>query len=465
MRNNFHCPIISTLIFLSSSLSDDTPDVSTEILSLWIICGDQYYLENEQELSKLELSDQFPDNYPPDLIRPTIGCRAICQRSLKLIDRALNDMEEWQEAIRLHATKLLTQMLIHCEKTIGPLLIEIIPVLASKCHDEDKQVAKEGLRATKIMGILIEFNNWKGHMLESLMKWKNLGNLKCLTTLFVNCGQAEEKWKSLDEILGAIIEVELFYMADPEMQEHLLYLIEVMIKGVLDGQKKSGEGKETSVEYKFYRVLMSILSFCGMEEDIKTKAEELLTMLVNDNQKLHEEHLPTILKGLDFLEEGSEEAVLFLHGLIVYGGFRLSYFNELIEGIKKVLVESNDNSEGKVKLLSGVSMAMRKWQETMGEENSTSEVVNNFIDQCLLKMIIWKAGTSNEAIRSMATVAMYALLEADKKAAVVVIPNYVKYLIGLMEDQSVATRQYSTRIMTLVGEMEVQQLKMTSQGE
>lgn len=110
-------------------------------------------------------------------------------------------------------------------------------------------------------------------------------------------------------------------------------------------------------------------------------------------------------------------------------------------------------------------MAMRKWQETMGEENSTSEVVNNFIDQCLLKMIIWKAGTSNEAIRSMATVAMYALLEADKKAAVVVIPNYIKYLIGLMEDQSVATRQYSTRIMTLVGEMEVQQLKMTSQGE
>lgn len=433
--------------------------MATEIHSLWIKCGEKYYEENEQELEKQELGDLPIENYPPDVQRPSIGCRAICQRSLKLVDRALNDMEEWQEAVRLHATRLLVQLLIHCEQSVGPLLMEIIPVVASKCNDEDRQVSKEALKATKLIGVLIDFKNWKGHALESFVKWRNLGNLKCLTALLASCPQ-ECKWEALDEILSAIIEVELCYMADPVFQKHLLYLMEMLLKGNLHRGKTDDQ-----VEYKFYRIFLTILAFCGSEEVIQSKAEELLEKLSTDNGKLHEKHLPVVLNALDFLEEGSDEAVLVLHGLIVYGGFRVAYLNALKEAIQKVLYTS-DNSEGKVKLLSGVSTALRRWPETMGvEERLKSSTVNIFIDQCLLKSIIWKAGRSNEAIRSIATVALYALLESVGDTAVSVIPGYVKYLIGLMEDQSVSTRQYSTRILTLIGPMEVQHLKQASQGK
>lgn len=432
--------------------------MSTEIRALWIKCGDQYYEENEQELSKLELIDEVPENYPPDLIRPTLGCRAICQRSLKLIDRALNDMEEWQEGIRLHATKLLTQMLVHCERTVGPLLIEIIPVLAAKCDDEDRLVTKEAVRAAKIMGILVELKNWKPHALESLVKWRNLGNLKCLTTLFASSSQTD-KWNSLDEILSAVIEVEMSYMADPVFQEHLLYFMEMLLSGFV----QHGSGTTSTTQSKFYRIFVTILSFCEAGQDVRGTAEEQLEKLTNLNPKIHEDHLPTILKGLDFLEEAAEESVLFLHGLIVYGGIRPFYLPELMEAIKRVL-NASDSSEGKVKLLSGISIALRNWPLTMCEA-SNAEVVNDFIDQCILKSIIWKAGTSNEAIRSMATVALFAVLEADRSSAKIVIPSYVKYIVGLMEDQSVSTRKFSTKIMTLVGPMDVQKLKMTIQGE
>lgn len=431
--------------------------MSTEINLLWIKCGEQYYEENEQELSKLELCDEVPVNYPPDLVRPTIGCRAICQRSLKLIDRTLHDMEEWQENVRLHATKLLTQMLIHCERTIGPLLIEIIPVLAAKCNDEDKLVTREALKASKILGVLIAFKNWQDHALESFVKWRNLGNLKCLTTLFTSCPQSE-KWESVEKILNALIEVELYYMADPEFQEHLLYFMGVLLNGWLDQ-----DVKEKDVEYRFYRIVMTILSFSG-EEDLQAKAGELLELMLKRNGELHEDHLITILNGLDFLEDGSDESVIFLYGLIVFGGFRPVYLQELLEAINKVLYVS-ENSEGKVKLLSGITMGCKRWTETMPEGHTTSVQMDKFIDQCLLKSIIWKAGASNEAIRSMATVAMFALFEADKKSALEVIPAYVKYLIGLMEDPSVSTRQYSTKILTLIGPMEVEKLKQVVNGE
>lgn len=434
-------------------------EVSLEVQSLWTKCGEKYYEENEQELSKLELCDEQPPEYPPDLLRPSLGCRAICQRSMKLVDRALTDMEEWQEAVRLHATKLLTQLLIHCERTVGPLLIEIIPVLAAKCNDEDRQVTREALKATKVLGVLVEFDNWKGHMLESFVKWRNLGNLKCLTALFASSPQKKEKWKSLDEILAAIVQVELYYMADPDFQQHLLYLMEMLVKGYLEDVKAQ---RDPAVEYKLYRIFMTLLSFCGAEQEIQSKAEELLDKIATVNGKLHEDHLPTILRGLDFLEEGADEAVLFLHGLIVHGGVRSTYLIELKEALRKVLYDS-DNSEGKVKLLSGMAIALRRWAETMGE-TSTSAVVNEFVEQCLLTSIIWKAGMSSEAIRSIATVALFALLESDRKSAASVIPNYVKYLIGLMEDQSVATRQYSTRIMTLIGPMQCENLKLASQG-
>lgn len=369
-------------------------------------------------------------------------------------------MEEWQEAVRLHATKLLAQLLIHCEKTVGPLLMEIIPVLASKCNDEDRQVAKEALKASKLLGILIDFNNWKGHALESLIKWRNLGNLKCLTALFASSAQ-DCKWQGVDEILAAVVEVELYYMADGEFQEHLLYLMDMLLKGYKEHQE---EKSTVAVQYKFYRIIMTILSFCGPEEEIQSRAEELLQNMITINPKLHEDHLPTILSGFDFLEDGSDESILFLHGLIVYGGMRVAYLTPLKEAIKKVLHDS-DNSEGKVKLLSGLAIAMRKWMERIGEEFSTSQLVEEFVEECLLKCIIWKAGTSSEAIRSIATVVLYALSESDKKSARVVIPKYLKYLIGLMEDQSVATRQYSTRIMTLVGPMDGQNLRLASQGE
>lgn len=432
-------------------------EVREEIRLLWAKCGDQFYEENEQELSKLELIDQVPANYPPDLMRPSLGCRAICQRSLKLTDRALHDMEEWQEAVRLQSTKLLTQMLIHCEQTIGPLLFDIIPVLAAKCNDEDRQVTKEALKATKMMGILVAFKNWASHSLESLKKWRNLGNLKCFTALFV-ASPEEGKWDSLEEILRTIVETEFCLVDDSVFQEHLLFLVEILLEGFVKGAERANGD---TIEELFYRITITILSFCGPEEAPLSKAQELLTKLDKVHGKIHEKHLLGVLRGIEYLEDGADESVLLLHGLIVCGGIRAVYLEDLMEAINKV--NQSDNSDGKVKLLSGLSIALRQWPETMGEE-ATVAVMDKFIDRCLLKLIIWRAGTSNEAIRSMATVALYAILNADEENAQQVIGTYVKYLVGLMEDQSVTTRKFSTRICSLIGPMGLENLKAASQG-
>ena len=46
------------------SLTDDFEETRNEIIEKWEECGRQYFLENENELAKLELIDHLPNNYP-----------------------------------------------------------------------------------------------------------------------------------------------------------------------------------------------------------------------------------------------------------------------------------------------------------------------------------------------------------------------------------------------------------------
>ena len=81
------------------------------------------------ELQKLLLIDAIPENYPNDSIipkRPTLGCRALVQRSLKVLNIVLHEMEDWKEEVRLHSTKLLKQIVIHSESFLAIKLVEFL---------------------------------------------------------------------------------------------------------------------------------------------------------------------------------------------------------------------------------------------------------------------------------------------------------------------------------------------------
>lgn len=109
--------MILTIIFYS--LSDETLEVRNEIQEQFNLAGELYFTENELELQKLVLIDQQPEHYPADIKRPTLGCRALVQRSLNVLNIVLHEMEDWKEDVRLHSTKLLKQIVIHSESFLA----------------------------------------------------------------------------------------------------------------------------------------------------------------------------------------------------------------------------------------------------------------------------------------------------------------------------------------------------------
>lgn len=87
--------------------------------------------------------DDIPENYMQDIKRPTLGCRAIVQRSLRMLNVTLYEMEDWKDEVRLHSLKLLGQIVIHCEKYLTSKFMDIYPVLAKSCRDSDGAVVIE----------------------------------------------------------------------------------------------------------------------------------------------------------------------------------------------------------------------------------------------------------------------------------------------------------------------------------
>lgn len=85
----------------------------------------------------------IPENYIKDIVRPSLGCRAIMERSLRMINIILNEMEDWKDEVRLHSLKLLGQVVIHCEKMLTIKFMEIFPVLSDSCMDGVKSVVNE----------------------------------------------------------------------------------------------------------------------------------------------------------------------------------------------------------------------------------------------------------------------------------------------------------------------------------
>lgn len=148
------------------SLKDDSPEVREEIEKLWIKCGKLYFEENQTELDKIEMIDKKPNNYPDNIKRPTLGCRALVQRNLKFVKSVMWETSDWKEEIRLHSLKLMWQIVLHAEKYISKDFMEIFPHLSRACEDTDVNVAK----MVRIFFFKFYFHENSSYMCVSLRK-------------------------------------------------------------------------------------------------------------------------------------------------------------------------------------------------------------------------------------------------------------------------------------------------------
>lgn len=346
-------------------MKDETADIRDEINSRFVDGGQKYYEENEMELQKLELIDgEFPcDDYLEKVsaIRPTLGCRALVQRSLRMVSIILNEMTDWKVEVRLHALKLLWQMVRHAEKAFTVKFLETLPVLSKCCQDDERCVVDEAKHVAKLMGRLLTYDEWIEQTLGQLEKLKpSLGLLRCVSFLFAG---ADERFKFGTgwRVAKAIADPSVCHSLDERYQSAILDIVEQLVD--LHLANDDAEHDNRSMEEKhLFQILVktSSLSNAQSTDALGQRGERLINKLCRspaNRMAFNAKYVGSIIDSIEDLDcEHSErsERILLLYGCIKLCRFQVEYFDSMKRAIRLVL--SHSEVKAKIKILTATSI-------------------------------------------------------------------------------------------------------------
>ncbi|XP_053661046.1 dynein axonemal assembly factor 5 [Anopheles marshallii] len=460
-------------------LCDETVEVRVDIESGWKMAGEQYYQENETELSKVALIEKLPIGYPVErYVRPTVACRAIVQRSLRVVNLVLHEMEEWKDNIRLHATKLLKQLVLHAERAFSTLFIEVNPVLAKACMDAERSIVLEALNVCELMGILLDYDTWSQHVLNTFRKYPTIGQLRCMRTLFASCVQIEAKCNDVRKFAALLLDPDVCHNhEDAAYQRELLEFCSILAS---IGQKRdkltagleeitvteSDGAEHQTLERILYTVALKVVAFCqDMEEKASVRAfgMEVLQLLDSDVARLHQHHLASVLCSIGHLDSENSDAstsILLLCGIVSMCGFQETYFTVLEETLRKALKHAAP--EGKVKIFSAISVAMLSWNDHNRQPKEEQiSMLKTFTESLIAPHLVWSAGRSAESIRTMATACFASMAQGVQLDVYMsLLPNYLNVLAGLIDDNCISTRAYTLKALVRLQPLNFESLKL-----
>lgn len=351
-------------------MKDDFHDIREEVSAQFVRCGEKYFEENEKELQKIELIDhEFPcSNYTETVCkqRPTLGCRALVQRSLRMIVIIVKEMLDWKESVRLHSLKLLWEVVLFAEKAFTCKFMEVFPTLAKTCQDDDKSVVEEAQRVAYLMGRLLDYENWMEHAIRDIKKFPSiLGILRCFNSLFAGA-ELRDKQNSVEEIAKLISTTEMCHNLNDCYQSALLDLIEQLVDIHLEKVDLTVSAEPNEEEKYLFEVLVKTVALSNAHEhdEIGTCGQHLYERFCRGDknrvilQGKYMKHVIEDIEDLDCEHSERSERIVMLFGLIKLCGFQMEYFESIQTAVEMVLENSSANA--KIKILSAVSIVSTK---------------------------------------------------------------------------------------------------------
>lgn len=461
------------------SLKDESPEVREYINPLWVKCGKLYYDENEAELSKQEIADIAPPNYPAHVQRPTIGCRAIVQRSLRLLKLITRESSDWKENVRLHSLKLLYQFVLHAEAAMTAKFFEIYSDVARACRDCESVVVQEATNLADLMGRLLNYDDWCEHGFEGLDKNAKEGYLKCFYYMY--SAALNVKFEDNTRLMDLLVQPEFSQTLKCEFQMYILKTVETVL-----AKTENHINYATDNTSEYYVHLNSIHKNCYISSikvmalsleseqsnagDLQIKGNSILERIANryaiSVDDLHEKYFGYAIDYVDNIDaplNALSEPILLMYGLLKLAKFREPYLPKLQQKINTIFNECAD--ESKVKMFTAISIAMLEWNNTVRRPiDRSSDLLKEFVSSVVEPHLMWKAGANAEAMRSLATATLCSLSQGASIEACRILPGMAKYIPSLLEDQSVSTRHYAVKCLYNFGPVKLEEMKAIAYG-
>lgn len=446
-------------------LKDESPEVLDDIRPQWVKCGELYYEENEAELSQQEICDHQVENYPAGVSRPTIGCRGLVQRSLRLLQLIAREVVDWKDNVRLHSLKLLYQFVLHAESSMTAKFFEVYPQIAQACYDTEPAVAAEAKKVADLLGRLLCFQAWVQHGFDGLERNARESFLRCFYYMFTAAlGGSYDHLQRLCQLLKS---TDYSHTLKPGFQLYILKTLDTVLDKAHNATATAEELRQLYEHIYVTSMKVMALAYAVDSEQMELleHGQAILKRVVQLEEttlaELHERWFALVLadvENLDAALDENAEPVLMLYGLIHLGQLRASYLRQLIDKIKLVFEYCSDSA--KVRIFSILSIAALNWSDTMrAEREQSTQLLSTFITEIVEPHLIWRAGASGEAMRSMAMATLCAVAQSAQQEARELLPSLAKHMPSLLEDRNVTTRHYAIKAMCHFQGMSVEELK------
>ncbi|XP_076254146.1 dynein axonemal assembly factor 5 isoform X2 [Rhynchophorus ferrugineus] len=437
------------LPLLLTGLNDEVESTRVESHLLWEKVGLQYQQENEKDLKdKLDYLADIPKSYPTKLKRPNLGCRILVQRNISKLASALsNELTSWQEDIRVRCSQLLCSIALHAEEDLTFNLQNLFPAMYSAARDDDQRVVDNIIEASEIIGLFVQFESWSKIILPVIEDGPHYGHLTILASLLKGAPK-ENVGEAVHSVSKILSEDYICCSRNKKYQLNLLRCVRTLMEKCYNNNDDTG--------YYLFKIITSILALKDpdISEDITTVLYDDLAQCLNLSSKMEvlEIYSNRLLMHVNESPKTwtvvNEKACIFLLLLLeTQGAFGLNL--DIIGDILNEVLNEETNPEMRLKTFYVLASVFDNKDIIFLKAENKAKFLETLITDIFIPSLVWHAGATAEAIRTMAATCLKYILTT----------KLIPLLLSLTEDASFRSRQVSIECLTLLKQIYVNKHK------
>lgn len=440
-----------------TGFDDEMPDIQEEAKSLWHQAGLLYQQENENDLKdKLDFEAPIPPLYPKDTPRPCVGCRELVQRNLsKLMSGIYRDLGDWVVDTRIKTSQLLYVLLLHAEDYTTQHMQPLIQSLLRACSDDNKEVFKNALRCAELIGAFVQPEVFCKLILQavSAQAGSNPSALEVLASILSGCS-SEVIGDYLSIIVDTLSDADVCQVSEKSDYHYaLLRCVQAIISVCHD--------KLEQVNLSLFSIVITVLSISKSEEILMESEKSLDLMakglrLTEGATGLYHQHSKQVIDSMEgsfemwtkySVERKIFDTLLSRCGPVV---------GDLLEEIMPVLrsnLNPNKDVELRLNFFTLLSKLLLSLDQTLNSsEKFGSDYVKIVVCDMIAPNLVWKAGRTAGAIRTVAMSSLWALvrsgaIECEMGAELLTEP-LLPLLSSLLDDDAQSTRDITAKTLT-----------------
>ncbi|XP_030754377.1 dynein assembly factor 5, axonemal [Sitophilus oryzae] len=446
------------LPLLLTGLNDEVESTRIEAHMLWEKVGLQYQQENEKDLKdKLDFLTEMPKHYPNHLKRPNLGCRVLVQRNISKIASAIsNELTNWQEDIRVRCSQLLCSLALHAEEDLTFNLQNLLPAMYSAARDQDSRVVANIIQASEIIGLFVPFDTWSkiilpviedgphhGHLvvMASLIKGAPIEYMakgvfpisKLLSEDYICCSRKQKYQSELLKCVKALLEK--YDKCNDDPGYHLFKIITSLMS-----LKDPNNAEELTI--KLYEYLAKCLGFSDTEECLLKYSNELFI------------HINTSPKSWTVMTDNACIFLCLLEECQTAFGVNLDIISEIL--IK--VLDNETDAELRLKTFYSLASVFENKDIIFQKAENLTSFLEKLIEEVFIPSLVWHAGSTAEAIRTMAATCLKCAFLPTQQVELFVSSDVLTavaqklqpLLLSLMEDASYKSRKVAIECVVLL---------------